>query len=70
MKTDNQRFVALKKFICLLNEREAAEKSSRLVYGNGLIVGAGLTLKGNHGIKGKKVLAVAAQDIIKGNIIP
>lgn len=57
-------------FVHLLNEGQAAKKSAHPVETDCLVVGAGVTLKGKHGRKGKKVIIMPAQQVVKGDAVP
>ena len=53
-----------------LDEWKSSEKSAHSVDGHSLIVGSGKTLKGTHGMEGKKINVAPAQQIVKGNSTP
>ena len=70
MKPYNQCFVALELFVHLLDEGQTAKKTAHPVDTDGLVVGAGMALKGKHGRKGEKVFIMSAQQVVKGDAAP
>jgi len=68
---DNKKcLMVLIKLIYLLNEWQSSEKSAHPVDDHSLIVGSGKPLKGAHGMDGKKIGVVPAQQLVKGDITP